>query len=121
GLNSAGDQYEQLLAYEAAIKAAIEDTSMSEADRAKAIQEATAAQEELYKQVREGLESTYATDDDKWAAQQEKYRKDIEWATQNGLPLLAQKIQDAWDAKSLSAAPKPWMNGKVPLTKRYPV
>ncbi len=99
GLDGAADEYDKLLAYEAAIKAAIEDTSMSEADRAKAIQEATAAQEELYKQVREGLESTYATDDDKWAAQQEKYRKDIEWATQNGLPLLAQKIQDAWDAE----------------------
>ena len=99
GLNSAGDQYEQLLAYEAAIKAAVEDTTMSEADRTKAIQEATDAQAELYNQIKSGLENTYATDDDKWAAQQEQYRKDIEWATQNGLPALAQKIQDTWDAE----------------------
>ena len=99
GLNSAGDQYEQLLAYEAAIKAAVEDTTMSEADRAAAIKEATDAQAELYNQIKSGLESTYATDDDKWAAQQEQYRKDIEWATQNGLPALAQKIQDTWDAE----------------------
>lgn len=99
GLKGAEDEYEQLLAYEAAIKAAIEDTSMSEADRAKAIQEATGAQAELYNQIKSGLENTYATDDDKWAAQQEQYRKDIEWATQNGLPALAQKIQDTWDAE----------------------
>ena len=78
GLKGAEDEYEQLLAYEAAIKAAIEDTSMSEADRAKAIQEATDAQAELYNQIKSGLENTYATDDDKWAAQQEQYRKDIE-------------------------------------------
>jgi len=99
GLKGAEDEYEQLLAYEAAIKAAIEDTAMSEEDRARAIQEASEAQADLYNQIKSGLESTYATDDDKWAAQQEKYRKDIEWATQNGLPLLAQKIQDAWDAE----------------------
>jgi len=99
GLDGAADQYEQLLAYEAAIKAAIEDTSMSEEDRAKAIETATNAQAELYNQIKSGLESTYATDDDKWAAQQEQYRKDIEWATANGLPELAKKIQDTWDAK----------------------
>ncbi|MDD3944618.1 MAG: phage tail length tape measure family protein [Bacteroidales bacterium] len=97
GLDGAANEYERLLAYEAAIKAAVEDTSMSEADRAEAIEAATKAQAELYKQVREGLESTYATEDDKWAAQQEQYRKDIEWATENGLPALAQKIQDTWD------------------------
>lgn len=99
GLDGAADEYDRLLAYEAAIKAAVEDTSMSEADRAKAIQEATDAQAELYNQIKSGLESTYATDDDKWNAQQEQYRKDIEWATANGLPELAKKIQDTWDAE----------------------
>ena len=99
GLDGAANEYERLLAYEEAIKAAIEDTSMSEADRAKAIQEATDAQAELYNKIKSGLENTYATDDDKWNAQQEQYRKDIEWATQNGLPALAQKIQDTWDAE----------------------
>ena len=58
------DEYEQLLAHEAAIKAAIEDTSIAKLT-AKAIQEATDAQAELYNKIKSGLENTYATDDDK--------------------------------------------------------
>ena len=96
-LDNASSQYEQLAAYQAAYLIALNDTVMSEEDRAKALENAAKNAEDLSKQITQDLRDKYRTPEEQREIDISGFREDLEWANAQGLPDLATNIRAAWD------------------------
>lgn len=97
-LDNASSQYEQLAAYQAAYLIALNDTVMSEEDRAKALENAAKNAEDLSRQITQDLRDKYRTPEEQREIDISGFREDLEWANVQGLPDLAANIRAAWDA-----------------------
>lgn len=101
-LENAANKYEQIGAYLTAYLAALYDVTMSEEDRAEAIERSYKAAEKLAEQITAELTDKYMTGEQRRELDLSTFRDDLEWANMQGLPELAENIQKAWDAYLLS-------------------